>query len=182
MLDDVGAPKAHYVGYSIGARIGLRIALASPERLTTLTTIGGSFEKTTDQIGLTFFPTWREALESGGMDAFIAAWGEHRGRPIDPATALAFRANDPVALKAYFEGIERAAPLGLEGASRIEVPTLLLAGTDDPERYQQAQEAARRMPNASFFELIGQDHASSLLPVDDVTDLIRTFQETLAMS
>ena len=47
---------------------------------------------------------------------------------------------------------------------------------------QQAQEAARRMPHASFFELIGQDHASSLLPVDDVTDLIRTFQETLAMS
>lgn len=182
VLDAVGAPKAHYVGYSIGARIGLRIAAASPERLTTLTTIGGSFEKMTDQIGLTFFPTWREALESGGMEAFIAAWGEHRGRPIDPATALAFRANDPMALKAYFEGIERAAPLGLEGASRIEVPTLLLAGTDDPERYQQAQEAARRMPRASFFELIGQDHASSLLPVDDVTDLIRTFQETLAMS
>ncbi|WP_286344540.1 hypothetical protein [Frondihabitans sucicola] len=33
------------------------------------------------------------------------------------------------------------------------------------------------MAHASFFELIGQDHGSSLLPVDEVTDLIRTFLE-----
>lgn len=177
VLDDASAGPVHFVGYSIGARIGLRLAAAEPERLRTLTTIGGSFEAMTDTIGLTFFPTWREALVQGGMDAFIAAWGEHRGREIDAATALAFRQNDPVALRAYFDGIEAATPLGLDGAATISVPTLLLAGTDDPDRYRQSQEAARRMPVASFFELIGQDHGSSLLPVDDITDLVRTFIE-----
>ncbi|BDZ51870.1 hypothetical protein GCM10025867_41110 [Frondihabitans sucicola] len=110
VLDDVGSGPVHYVGYSIGARIGLRMASATPERLLTLTTIGGSFEAMTDKIGLTFFPTWREALDSGGMDAFVTAWGEYRGREIDAATALAFRQNDPVALRAYFEGIEAASP------------------------------------------------------------------------
>ncbi|RKR72986.1 alpha/beta fold hydrolase [Frondihabitans australicus] len=179
VLDEVGATAAHYVGYSIGARIGLRIAAGIPSRLLTLTTIGGSFEAMTDRIATTFFPTWREALETGGMEEFIRRWGDHRGREIDPATALAFRQNDPVALEAYFEGIESAAPLGIDGAAAITVPTLLLAGTDDPDRYRQSQEAARRMARGSFFELIGQDHASSLLPVDDVTDLIRTFQESL---
>jgi pimeloyl-ACP methyl ester carboxylesterase len=177
VLDDAGTGPVHYVGYSIGARIGLRMAAASPERLNTLTTIGGSFEAMTDKIAVTFFPTWREALDTGGMEAFILAWGKYRRRPIDPATALAFRQNDPVALKAYFEGIEGAEPLGIEGASKITVPTLLLAGTKDPDRYRQSQEAARRMATASFFELVGQDHSSSLLPVDDVTDLVRTFVE-----
>jgi pimeloyl-ACP methyl ester carboxylesterase len=177
VLDAVGAGPVHLVGYSIGARIGLRMAAATPERFQTLTTIGGSFEAMTDRIGLTFFPTWREALDSGGMDAFVTAWGEHRGRDIDPATALAFRQNDPVALRAYFDGIEAAVPLGIDGAAAITVPTLLLAGTDDPDRLRQSREAARRMATASFFELIGQDHGSSLLPVDEITDLLRTFVE-----
>ena len=177
VLDAVDPGPVHFVGYSVGARIGLRMAAATPDRLRTLTSIGGSFEAMTDQIALTFFPTWREALETGGMDGFVAAWGRHRHRPIDAATALAFRQNDPKALLAYFEGLEAAAPLGIEGAAEIGVPTLLLAGTDDPDRYRQSQEAARRMPHGSFFELIGQDHGSSLLPVDEVTDLIRTFVE-----
>ncbi|AMM21946.1 hypothetical protein AX769_19620 [Frondihabitans sp. PAMC 28766] len=177
VLDEVGSGPVHYVGYSIGARIGLRIAAATPERLRTLTTIGGSFESMTDQIGRTFFPTWREALDSGGMEEFVTEWGMFRHEPIDPATALAFRANDPVALRAYFEGIEAAAPLGIDGAAQIVVPTLLLAGTNDVDRFRQSQEAARRTAHGSFFELVGQDHASSLLPVDDVTDLIRTFLE-----
>lgn len=177
VLDATDVGPVHFVGYSIGARIGLRIAAASPERLRTLTTIGGSFEAMTDKIGLTFFPTWREALDTGGMDAFVDAWGAHRGREIDAATALAFRQNDPVALRAYFDGIEAAEPLGLDGAAAITVPTLLLAGTHDPDRLRQSREAARRMATASFFELIGQDHGSSLLPVDEVTDLVRTFLE-----
>lgn len=175
--DAVGLGPVHYVGYSIGARIGLRIAAATPSRLRTLTTIGGSFEAMTDQIARTFFPSWREALTTGGMDAFIAGWGAHRGREIDPGTALAFRANDPEALRAYFEGIEAATPLGIEGAAKITVPTLLIAGTDDVDRFRQSQEAARRMADGRFFDLVDQDHASSLLPVDDVVDLVRTFTD-----
>jgi len=35
------------------------------------------------------------------------------------------------------------------------------------------------MPAAVFYSLVGQDHASSLLPVDQVTDLLRTFLETV---
>lgn len=177
VLDATGLGPVHFVGYSIGARIGLRIAAANPERLRTLTTIGGSFESMTDKIALTFFPTWREALDTGGMDAFVDAWGAHRGQVIDASTALAFRQNDPVALRAYFDGIEAAEPLGLDGAAAITVPTLLLAGTDDPDRFRQSREAAKRMATASFFELIGQDHSSSLLPVDEVCDLIRTYVE-----
>lgn len=177
VLDAVDLGPVHYVGYSFGARIGLRIASEQPERLRTLTTIGGSYGDLSQAIGATFFPSWREALATGGMDEFLRRWGERRGREIDPATALAFRANDPVALSAYFQAVEGEESIGLDAASRITVPTLLIAGTDDTTRYRQSQEAARRMPDARFFELIGQDHGSSLLPVDEVTDLVRTFVE-----
>jgi pimeloyl-ACP methyl ester carboxylesterase len=180
VLDAVALGAVHLVGYSLGARLGLRLALGEPERLRTLTAIGGSFGDMSEAISETFFPGWQEALRSGGMDAFVAAWSAHRGRPVDPATALAFRQNDPDALLAYFEAIEGEESLGMAATASIDVPTLLLAGTDDTGRYEQSQEAAKRMPNGRFFELVGQDHGSSLLPVDEVTDLVRTFTELVA--
>lgn len=177
VLDAAGAGPVHYVGYSFGARIGLRIASEQPARLRTLTTIGGSYGMMRGQIGATFFPAWREALGEGGMDEFLRRWSIARGGEVDPATALAFRANDPIALRAFFEAAEAQPELGMEATAKIDVPTLLIAGTDDVKRYRQSQEAARRMPRARFFELVGQDHGSSILPVDEVTDLIRTFLE-----
>ncbi len=180
VLDAEGLGPVHYVGYSFGARIGLRVALEEPERLRTLTTIGGSYGDMSQAISETFFPGWQEALRSGGMDAFVDGWSAHRGRPVDPATALAFRQNDPAALLAYFEAIEGEESLGMAATASIAVPTLLLAGTDDTRRYEQSQEAAKRMPHGRFFELVGQDHGSSLLPVDEVTDLVRTFLELVA--
>jgi pimeloyl-ACP methyl ester carboxylesterase len=61
----------------------------------------------------------------------------------------------------------------------VSVPTLLIAGTRDEARHRESQDAARRMPTAAFFELVGQDHASSLMPVDQVTDLLRTWLEAV---
>lgn len=201
VLDATGLGPVHYVGYSFGARIGLRLALDQPERLVTLTSIGGSFTDLARAVGETFFPTWREALETvgdeggqeggqegggdrgdgrggaGGMAEFLRRWAEHRGGEIDPATALAFRANDPAALSAYFQALEVEQSIGLEAASRIQVPTLLVAGTFDTGRIDEARAAAKVMPFARFVELEGQDHGSSLLPVDEVTDLVRTFVE-----
>jgi pimeloyl-ACP methyl ester carboxylesterase len=179
VLDAAGLSPVHYVGYSFGARIGLSLAAHEPSRLRTLTTIGGSWAPMNGNIGATFTPDWHEALTTGGMEAFVDRWGETIGHRIDPATRQAFATNDPLALAAFFTAAETGGGLTAEQLDLVRVPTLLLAGTRDVARHRESQDAARRMPEAAFFELVGQDHASSLAPVDQVTDLLRTYLEAV---
>ena len=179
VLEATGLAPAHYVGYSFGARIGLSIAAHTPGLLRTLTTVGGSWAPMNGNIGATFAPDWHEALTTGGMARFVERWGETIGRPIDPETRLAFMHDDPEALAAFFTAAETGGGLTVDQLDSVTVPTLLLAGTRDVDRHRESQEAARRMPAAVFYSLVGQDHASSLLPVDQVTDLLRTFLETV---
>ena len=179
VLDATGLAPVHYVGYSFGARVGLSIAAHEPELLRTLTTIGGSWAPMNGNIGATFTPDWHERLTTGGMDSFIAGWELAMGRPLDPGTRLAFRQDDPEALAAFFTAAETGGGLTAEQLDSVRVPTLLLAGTRDVARHRESQDAARRMPEAAFFELVGQDHASSLAPVDQVTDLLRTYLEAV---
>jgi pimeloyl-ACP methyl ester carboxylesterase len=42
VLDDLAIPRAHYFGYSMGARIGFAIAKYAPERVRSLIIGGGS--------------------------------------------------------------------------------------------------------------------------------------------
>jgi len=179
VLDATGLSPAHYVGYSFGARVGLSIAAHEPSRLRTLTTIGGSWAPMNGNIGATFTPEWHEALTTGGMPDFIARWEQSMGRPLDPGTRLAFSQDDPEALAAFFTAAETGGGLTAQQLDDVTVPTLLIAGTRDEARHRESQDAARRMPAAAFFELVGQDHASSLQPVDQVTDLLRTFLESV---
>ncbi|MCJ0701926.1 alpha/beta hydrolase [Frigoribacterium faeni] len=179
VLTATGLEPAHYVGYSFGARIGLSIAAHTPRLLRTLTTIGGSWAPMNGNIGATFAPDWHEALTTGGMARFVDRWGETIGRPIDPETRLAFMQDDPEALAAFFTAAETGGGLTVDQLDSVTVPTLLLAGTRDVDRHRESQEAARRMPAAAFYSLVGQDHASSLLPVDQVTDLLRTYLEAV---
>ena len=179
VLDATGLAPVHYVGYSFGARIGLSIAAHEPGLLRTLTTIGGSWAPMNGNIGATFAPDWEEALLTGGMPAFVERWEHTMGRRLDPATRLAFMSDDALALAAFFRAAETGGGLTAQQLDDVSVPTLLIAGTRDVERHRESRDAARRMPTAAFFELVGQDHASSLMPVDQVTDLLRTWLEAL---
>jgi len=170
---------AHYVGYSFGARIGLALAAAEPDRLRTLTAIGGDWAPMDGDIARTFTPRWREALGTGDMGAFLAAWEESAGGPLDPGTRLAFAQDDALALLAYFEAAEQSPGVPLAVLAGVRTPTLLMAGTRDERRARHSQQAAKVMPDARFSWLEGQDHGSSLLPVDEVTDLLRTFLEAV---
>lgn len=175
----VAEGPVHYVGYSFGARLGLALAADAPERLRTLTTLGGDWAPMDGDIARTFTPRWREALGSGDMAAFLDAWEEAAGGPLDPATRLAFAQDDALALLAYFEAAEQSPGVPLDRLAEVRVPTLLLAGDRDEVRARHSQEAAKVMPDARFFSLVGQDHGSTLLPVDEVTDLVRTFLEAV---
>ena len=170
VLDAAGARTAHYGGYSVGARLGFSLAVAAPDRLLSLTTLGGTFRIQPGSIGWLFFPEYDAALASGGMGAFVAGWEARMGRPLDAQTKSAFLNNDAQALLAYFRQTEADAPVPEADVAAIAVPALLMAGTADPTRVADSRRAAELMPAARFVELPGRNHGSTLVPAQSILD------------
>jgi len=170
VLDAAGAPRAHFGGYSVGARVGFSLAVAAPERLLSLTTLGGTFRIQPGSVGQLFFPEYDDALGSGGMPGFVAGWEGRMGRPLDPQTRAAFLANDAAALRAYFRQTEAEPAIAEDRVAAISVPALLLAGTRDTARLEDSRRAAELMPDARVVELPGRDHGTTLFPAQPVLD------------
>lgn len=170
VLDAAGHQRAHIAGYSVGARIGYSLALNSPQRVSTLTTFGGTFKIESQNVGELFFPEYDAALRTGDMAAFVAGWEARIGKPLDPQTRAAMMANDAHAMSSYFRETVTSAALTEDQLRGITVPALLFAGTRDPVRLIDSELAASLMPNASCIALEGRNHGSTLIPARPILD------------
>lgn len=175
ILDAVGVSSAHYFGYSFGARAGFSLLQHHPERVTSLITAGGTHRSPAGSVGELFFRNYDEALARGGMTEFIDQWGVAAGQPVDPQTAAAFRANDPVALRAYFQQVESDPGIPDDALRTFTAPALLMAGSLDRRRYLDSAVAAGLMPNAVLCPLPGRDHAHTLQPAQPVLSAVLPF-------
>ena len=153
VLDALDIDTAHYLGYSMGGRIGFGLARYSPERFASLI-IGGMSP---------YAPTGdtaqeRIALLQQGMAAYVAHVEQHSG-PMAPDRKARLLANDPQALIASMQaprGIVRVEQL----LSTMIMPCLLYVGEAD-SFYPGAQECARSLPNARFVSFPGLDHGQT---------------------
>ncbi|WP_185204213.1 alpha/beta fold hydrolase [Glaciihabitans sp. INWT7] len=179
VLDAVEAPAAHLFGYSFGARAGFSLADSHPHRLLSLISAGGTYRAPGGSVSELFFPGYDGALGAGGMRGFLDGWAAHAGAPIDPQTSAAFLANDPLALRAYFRRVELEPGIPDARLAELAVPTLLLAGTRDHERYLDSERAATLMPNATFRALPGRTHGNTLRPAAEVLDAVIPFLASL---
>ncbi|RFA17222.1 alpha/beta hydrolase [Subtercola boreus] len=175
VYDVAGIDAAHFMGYSFGARVGFSLADAHPERMLSLISAGGTYRLGKGTVSSLFFPGYDEALESGGMRAFLDGWEAEAGVAIDPATTNAFLANDPVALQAYFRQLAVEQGVDEKRLASIQTPALLLAGTDDRQRYIDSERAAGLMPHARFEPLPGRGHGDTLFPAGPVLELVQPF-------
>ncbi|WGD36508.1 alpha/beta hydrolase [Lysinibacter sp. HNR] len=178
VLDEVGAGSAHFVGYSIGARLSLEMAVTHPERITSASMLGGTPAGSAGQVARLFFPDYLEALRIGGMSAFIEGWEERAGGRVDSSTRGVFERNDPHALAAYFERVETERGIPEEVLVHVAVPTLWMAGTEDNPRYAQSQRAAEVM-GGLFVPLPGRNHGTTLFPAEPVVREILAFTGAL---
>lgn len=148
LLDDLGAARAHYIGYSMGARIGLQCVLDFPERLHRVV-LGG--------IGIT------GAVEEAEPIARALRGGEPEG-----ASAASFQKfaaaraiNDLEALAACIEGMARSQPLDAQRLGVIRTPILIVVGDRD-EVAHDAAELARQVQGAMLVVIPGRDHMSAV--------------------
>jgi pimeloyl-ACP methyl ester carboxylesterase len=130
------------VGFSAGADMLLRLAVAEPERFERIVLLG---------LGDNFF-------ESGDPTAMVAAL--ESGEEPEDVQARLFRrlaqsaGNDPRALSAFLRRTRR--PVAQEELSRVECPVLVVLGDRDTVRSAGRLMAA--LPSASLVTLAGVDH------------------------
>ena len=161
VLDATGTDRAHYVGYSLGGRVGFSLAAAQPQRMLSFVSAAGAPRADAGCFDRVFFPGCIDVLESDGMAGFLAAW-ENTGKAVDADTRAALARNDPHALAAYMRQSQDDAGVSDASVAGIDLPTLLLVGSEDGERLNAAKEAEQLMPRATMRILSGATHGETL--------------------
>ncbi|OUS95638.1 alpha/beta hydrolase [Rhodococcus sp. NCIMB 12038] len=175
VLDHLELPSAHVLGYSLGGRVALALAVGAPDRLESLIVGGGSSLPQAGAFDRLFFPGCIDVLERDGMDAFLGQWNARRAWPIDAGTRVAFMANDAKALAAYMRrsGVEPG--VDDDVLRRIAVPTLLFVGSEDAERIGDTRRVAALIPGASLAILPGFDHSTAVAASTEVLAAVEPF-------
>ena len=177
VLDAEGHESAALMGYSLGARIALSAAIAHPQRVTHLVSLGGSASDQHGQVDSVFFPGVIEAVQDRGMEEFCSRQGlgpevdSRRGR----ATRNAFLAADDQAIAALLAATDATEGVADEVLAACELPALWMAGTEDHPRFEQSRRAAALMPSARFVALSGRDHGGTLFPPEEVLEQVLPF-------
>jgi pimeloyl-ACP methyl ester carboxylesterase len=157
VLDDAGVDRAVLAGASMGAHTLLRFALDAPDRVAGVVVITPAYEPSRDP-GLERWDRLSEGLRSGGVDGFLAAYGEP---PVPEKwretvkTVLRQRISrhrHPDAVADALRAVPRSQPFGsLSDLSALDVPAVVVADRDeaDPEHPLEVGEAyAAAIPGA----------------------------------
>ncbi len=162
LLDQLQAPQATLLGYSMGGRLALHVAMKAPERVSELilesATYGidsaaGRAERRHSDGELA---AW---IEAHGVEAFARRWASNPLFATQAALPEEVRRaqererlmHAPVGLANSLRGMGTGAQASLHaGLATLGVPTLLIAGELDPKFATIAQEMHALLPNSEL--------------------------------
>jgi pimeloyl-ACP methyl ester carboxylesterase len=136
LMDHVRIPKAHVMGYSMGAMITGKLIATHPDRLLSATMGGAAGLRETDAPVKLAIPT-AEALEKGEGIKPIIVYLTPPGKPLPTEEQLKqinqflISTNDPLALAAVMRGFPELAVTEVEMKAN-KVPAEAIVGTADP--------------------------------------------------
>ena len=168
-VGDAGGP-ATYVGYSMGGRLCLRLALDRPDLVQALVLVGAS-PGLADDDERSARRTSDEALaadiEAVGTAAFLERWLAQpmfSGLRPEPADLEARLANSPAGLAMALRRLGTGAQEPLwNRLGELRMPVLAVAGAEDGKYTAIAEEmAAAAGANAEAVTLAGAGHAAHL--------------------
>jgi pimeloyl-ACP methyl ester carboxylesterase len=160
VLDHAGVQRAVLAGASMGAHTLLWLALNRPERVGGLVVITPAYDPVTNDEPdrLAHWDALSEGLRSGGIDGFLAAYGEPavpeqwRDTVIKVIRQRLALHEHPEAVADALHVVPRSRPFeAISDLGAISVPTLVVASDDeaDPEHPQAVGEAyAAAIPGA----------------------------------
>ncbi|HET7416119.1 MAG TPA: alpha/beta hydrolase [Solirubrobacterales bacterium] len=159
VAQEVGEERFLLGGHSMGAHTAIAYALRHPQRLTGLVLIGPVYTGSIEPESLEYWDGLAEALESGGIDGFLAYIDERQGRDSRwRQSVLRFTRErlllqqHPEALAQALREVPRSRPFdSLAELEGLEVPALVVASNDqaDPGHpYEAAAAYAEALPRA----------------------------------
>jgi len=160
VMDALGVTRAVLAGASMGAHTLLWLALEFPARVGGLVVITPAYEPATndDPARLARWDALAAGLRKGGVEGFVAAYGEPRVPPAMRDTVLTvirqrLSAHEhPEAVADALSAVPRSQPFSSLGdLARVSVPVTVVASSDetDPGHPQAVGEAyAAAMPQA----------------------------------
>ena len=182
LVGEAGGAGA-YVGYSLGARLCLRLALDRPDLVRALVLIGGSpgiadpdarAERRAADAALA------ERIERGGVEAFLDAWLAgplFATLPVEAAGREERLANTAEGLASALRRLGTGVQTPLwDRLGALRPPTLLVAGALDPKFAGIAREMAAAIgPNARVALVPGAGHAAHLERPAETAALVEAF-------
>jgi 2-succinyl-6-hydroxy-2,4-cyclohexadiene-1-carboxylate synthase len=187
VLDRKGIPRAHVLGYSMGGRVALALAVAHPERIGALVlesaspglaSVGERAARVAADAALA------ERIEREGVPAFVDYWenlplwaGQARLSADARAALRAGRLqNNPVGLANSLRGLGTGSQSPLwDRLGDLACPTLLVAGYDDAKFSDLARRMAEAIPNNELLLVHNAGHAVHLEQPAVFARLVRDF-------
>ncbi len=191
ILDGLGLQRVAWLGYSLGGRIALSVAIAYPERTSALVLESASPGLTRSEerrVRVREDEMLADWIEEVGIDRFVGYW---ESLPLwDSQTRLPAEAreelrrqrlcNDPRGLANSLRGVGTGAQPALhDRLHRISAPTLIIAGEDDTRFSTIAREMDMALSHSQLVILPGTGHAAHLEQPDQFN---RTGMDFLKLS
>jgi 2-succinyl-6-hydroxy-2,4-cyclohexadiene-1-carboxylate synthase len=186
-LAAAGHASAHWLGYSMGARIALAFALRHPARVRSLVLVAGraGIADAGDRAArLAADATLAARIEAIGMPAFAAEWLAQPlfatlarlGPERLAAEAAARSRQDPAGVAAALRALGPAAQPPLQDRlGELQVPVLLIAGALDAPFVAHARALAAAIPQAQLAIVPDAGHAVHSEQPDACTGLVHDF-------
>lgn len=186
-LDSAGHRRAHWLGYSMGARLALACAVRHPERVASLVLLAGragiadaqerAARRRADEM-------LAARIEEHGVEAFVDQWLAQplfaTLRRFGPGFVARERearlANDARGLAASLRGLGPGAqPPLFDALPRVNVPVLLVAGALDERFVAAAHDLAGRLPRAEVRVIPDAGHAAHVERPDAFERVVHEF-------
>jgi pimeloyl-ACP methyl ester carboxylesterase len=175
VLDDLGIPKAHYLGYSMGALAGYMLATRHAERFHSFI-LGGMTPYQWPEAMVTavnvVIDDYTTRLTDPG--AYLQRMERLLGHSLTPEEKDELLARDAGASIAVLKALPGGPGLTDQDMTGIRVPCLVYCGELDPF-HAGAKESAEHMPRAAFVSIAGLDHVTAFLRSDLIVPYVKSF-------
>lgn len=174
LVRGLGHERAAWLGYSLGGRAALQLAVHHPDAVEALILEGASPGIADDEeraARVRGDEAMAERIERDGVEAFVDTWERvplfASQLALPPDTRAAIRAtrtaNTAAGLANSLRGMGAGAQDPLQDrVAAIGIPTLLIAGALDTKYVEIARDMARTMPDATMHAIEGAGHAAHL--------------------
>ncbi len=174
LLEALRAPRAHWLGYSMGARAALALAVAHPERVVRMVLVGaraGFADLAERAARIRADEALAARIEREGVAAFVAFWSAlplFASQRRLGAAALARMHTQRLANRAHglagsLRGMGAGAQPPLHAAlPGLRKPVLLAVGEEDAKFRAEAEALAAALPHSRLLTVPEAGHAAHL--------------------